>query len=507
MELRKLNSLSSYDVVSFIRASAFGNTEFDEATFAHFCSQGAFVFILDGFDEVIREKREELESQILALSKKFPSCGLVVSGRPDSRFDAWGEFSTFKAAPFGYDQFRSLIGKVPFDSETKRAFLKIATESFFAEHESFLSNPLLSLMMLLTFRDNAEIPGRLSTFYENCFATLYAQHDALKESFNRKKTLDQLRFKRLFSAFSLVSYLASKPSFDGAEFISTIEKAVSITGIAESVENISHDFLESVNLLVKEGQTYYFIHRSFQEFFAAYCVCNVISARQQGDVLTKFAKRRFDSSLRLTYELHPRLVEDSLLMPLYRELNKASRLPRKAARGARFNAVNRTGLALTIGFVFRRVPPGSPSAGRSMSYRFKWDEQYEVLSNAVSVIGSSPNGERQRLLGGSLDMIVIDAMHTKIFSVPTSILDQPDDLRVEVELSFTADDIEIEMSADSNFEAYLEEIGPSLRDYLLSCAVNIERRIVENNKYIVQCADLMLSNRGPYDDVLGEVIL
>jgi hypothetical protein len=88
VELRRLNSLSSYDLVSFIRASAFGATAPSERAFEYFCEKGSFVFLLDGFDEVVREKREELEQKIIGLAETYKGCGLVVSGRPDERFDS-----------------------------------------------------------------------------------------------------------------------------------------------------------------------------------------------------------------------------------------------------------------------------------------------------------------------------------------------------------------------------------------------------------------------------------
>lgn len=508
VELRKLNSLSSYDILSFIRASSFGSVDFEEGVFRHFCENGAFIFLLDGFDEVVKEKREDLERQILSLSRKYAECGVIVSGRPDDRFDAWSDFYTFKAQPFNYTQFRDLISKVPFDPDTKRAFQKVATEEFFDRHRSFLSNPLLSLMMLLTFRDNAEIPSRLSTFYENCFATLYAQHDALKESFSRKKSLDQLRFKRLFSAFSLVTYLASRPSLDGAEFITAIEKSKGIAGINVSVEDISHDLLESVNLLVKEGSTYSYIHRSFQEFFAAHCVVSVMSERQE-DIIAKFAKRRNDDTLRLTYELHPKLVEDKVIIPRYERLKARGSLPRRTYKDMPFNAVSKAGLSFNITFRSAVGRDGDKVSFFLYGFRINWDDDYEVITPAAIVARSD---------GLQTANVLVDAvLHTAVFEIARDL--ERDGINSRLDEYELGETLTVTFTFDPS-QAYVvvEDDETSQSDHARKlvdrCGLiinsnfhKLEKIVIDNNKVIVESSEAVLFGRDRHNDILGEVSL
>ena len=347
VELRNLNKLSTYNLLSFIRASAFGADEFSEEAFKHFSQDGAFVFILDGFDEVERDKRPELEAQIIELGKKYLDCGLIVSGRPDDRFDGWQAFSTYKAEPFDYERFKSLVKKVPFDNSVKTDFTKIATPDFFKKHESFLSNPLLAIMMLMTFRDNAEIPTRLNVFYDNCYATLYSRHDALKEAYRRKKHLDQTEFKRAFSVFCLFSYIDDKFTLDADEFVQYVEKTRKYLNIKLNQEDIQHDFIESVNLLVKEGTNYSFIHRSFQEYFSAFCVTNVVTEKVP-ELLSLFGRRHYDTTFKLAYEIHAGLVQSKFLLPTYSKLVDKSHFPTDVVRKNPFNALEKTCFKLTM---------------------------------------------------------------------------------------------------------------------------------------------------------------
>lgn len=509
VELRKLNSLSTYDIMNFIRLNSFGRAEFDEVTFKHFCEQGAFTFLLDGFDEVSKEKRGDLEKQILELSRRYEKCGLIVSGRPDERFGAWTEFYIYKSEPFGYDQFRELISKVPFDTLTKKAFQRVATQDFFDSHESFLSNPLLSLMMLLTFRDNAEIPSRLSTFYERCFSTLYAQHDALKESFSRKKSLDQLHFKRLFSAFSLITYLGSKPSLNGSELIQTIERAKVITNIDVGIDDAKHDILESVNLLIKEGDSYYYIHRSFQEFFAANCVVSVLSSKQ-GEMISKFAKRTNDSTLRLTYELHQKLVEDEVVIPRYKRMKEDGNLPQKISKVSPFNAISCSGLSLRIRL--KTYTRKGQSGFRYGLYGFlpSWNDDYEILVPTVQAIVDR-SGDIQGLQSILIDQMLVKFIRSQgINEIHGEGLDVEGGDILSVVISFAQDSISISVGAEeggSDIELS-GDVEATIRDIVEKSSLDMERKLVEVNKSIVRTCESIMMAQCEHEtilDGLGEI--
>jgi hypothetical protein len=504
VELRKLNTLSSYDIINFIRANAFGAKAPSERAFEHFCEQGSFILLLDGFDEVVREKREELERQILRLADTYKNCGLVVSGRPDDRFDSWSQFHTFKTQPLDYDQFRSLISKVPFDGDIKKAFLDVAKSDFFKKHNTFLSNPLLSLMMLLTFRDNAEIPSRLSTFYENCFSTLYSQHDALKESFNRKKSLDQLQFKRAFSAFSLATYLKGKFAFDGAEFIEFIEKAKAMAGLSISNDDLMHDFLESVNLLVKDGLQYTFIHRSFQEFFAAFCLTNVVSAKHE-EILRAFARRYYDGALRLAYEIQPQMVEEKLIFPKYNLLKKAG-LPRRLNSKKPFFAVAKAGVQFHAHASVLTSPKNLDCTVALEGLSGEFNSDYEEFSAAINVV--HPAAQRQ--IGGLFNFVVGVALrevwepllngHKRMSSKKREQLPM-----ARISISFSEEECIIDVASDDIGEE-VAIVRERMTPPCLTLGHKLERLLLEKNSRLVSTTENLLLARRLSDSAIGEAL-
>ena len=316
VELRKLSNLSELNISTFIRGEINSEILFDERIFDKLCRNGMFYFIFDGFDEVLRKDRSIVERQILDLSNKFPSNSFVVSGRPDDRFDSWHEFWSFNVLPLERGDVIRLIENLDFEPKIQKKFIQRINSEIFEKHLSFLSSPLLSVLMLITFRDNATIPENLNTFYEHAFITLFNQHDALKDSFVRDRSLSFEEFRKLFSTFCLFSYFEGKTEFNDVEFRFFIDHSINYHKMQISTERAIDDIQESVNLVYKDGLKYTFIHRSFQEYFSAFCTVSIFDEKRSG-LFEIFASRREDATLQLCYEMSPELVIRHYISPLY----------------------------------------------------------------------------------------------------------------------------------------------------------------------------------------------
>lgn len=319
IELRRVSDLSKVDMIAFIRAELRSKIVSDNATFLKLCEGGRFIFLFDGFDEVTREKRVDVEKQILKFSDSYPKCGFLVTGRDDDRFSGWGSFTSMQVLPFGHPEVTELIGKIHFDKRVKQNFLVVLTSEFFEEHRSFLSNPLLAIMMLMSYYENASIPTKLNTFYDQAFQTLLTWHDATKDSFDRNRCLDVDKFRRIFATFCLFSYYDQQYEFEEQKLRQLIQKSLKYHKFTESVDDVKCDFCESVNLIQKDGLKYVFVHRSFQEYFAAYCTTNIISGKTK-ELLSLFSERRSDDVFAMCYDIHPELVIDEYISPNFDRL-------------------------------------------------------------------------------------------------------------------------------------------------------------------------------------------
>ncbi|MBO6626065.1 MAG: NACHT domain-containing protein [Roseicyclus sp.] len=330
VELRRLNDLTNLNLIAFCRSELQSNAIFSDSVFEKLCEDGKFLFIFDGFDELRKESRAAAEKQIIDLSYRWTNCGFVVSSRDDDRFNAWQGFEIYSVCTLSRSDVKDLISRITFDEKTKKNFLSLLTKDFFQENIHFLSSPLLATMMLMTFFQNASIPDRLSSFYKNALLTLLLWHDATKDSFERERVPSQESFRTLFAVFSFITYYEGIHEFEEDDLRAYIRRSLDYVGKLEEfsssgrldVDDIKQDFWQSANLLQKDGLTYLFLHRSFQEYFAAEFAMTILNDNL-AEVLNVFSQRNFDRTLQMCFEIQEDKVIDEFIIPAYRELSSA----------------------------------------------------------------------------------------------------------------------------------------------------------------------------------------
>ena len=208
---------------------------------------------------MISDKRNIFYKKISTLCDKFPENYYFLSSRPFTDFIEFQRFTVFSV--------------LPFDSETKQRFALALENGLFDEHESFASNPLLLTLMLLMYDNYAEIPDKLHLFYEKAFETLYnktyATESADRRIFKSKLSFDP--FRSVFAYFCSISYFKHKIEFSRDEMMEYLTKASKTLDKFVS-EDYLDDLLNSVCVMYKDGLSYVFTHRSFQEYFTAFFI-------------------------------------------------------------------------------------------------------------------------------------------------------------------------------------------------------------------------------------------
>jgi hypothetical protein len=315
IELRHLNRVSTPNILTYINTAYRRTSNVSIDVFKLGLQGGAFALLLDGFDELNHELRTSIEEQILELARSYPKCSIVVSGRPDDKFLSWRTFEVLKICPMAKPQVVELINKLEYDRGTKRRFIAKINKGLFESHESFLSTPLLAILMLLTFEENANIPDKMHLFYSKAFDTLFHKHDAMKEQYDRQRRsgLQIDDFEKVFSVFCLSTYVKEKLEFTKAELLKTIKSAIQYTGLDVDADNLLFDLDEAVCLLQKEGNSFFFVHRSFQEYFTA-----VFLASCPEDVRDEFidqvAVRSWDNVLPMLFDMAALQLEPSWIV-------------------------------------------------------------------------------------------------------------------------------------------------------------------------------------------------
>lgn len=324
IELKDLNSMNEdYEICDFIfqRLYDLGST-IKKEYMDYALQSGCFVFLLDGYDEVSTLKRDTFFRKLDRFCDRNSNNYFIISSRPYSEFVEFQRFSVLRLCNLSKEQALSLVRKLEFDKEIKSRFLAALDAGLFERHRSFASNPLLLNIMLLTFDNYAEIPEKLHLFYSNAFETLYSKHDATKAGYRRemRSSLSYDSFRKVFAYFCFVTYYQSKYEMTHEELLSFLKKvSKSINTVDFDAENYILDLVNSICVLYKEGVSYKFTHRSFQEYFTAIFLRDLSdqSMKKMGLELIRkdYYRASHDSVFSMLRDMAEQRFEQNILLP------------------------------------------------------------------------------------------------------------------------------------------------------------------------------------------------
>ena len=323
IELKDLNQINSdYNIQDFIFNKLYNlGSEINEKYLEYALRSGCFLFLLDGYDEILSDKKNIFFKKITDFCDLYSDNYYIISSRPYSEFIEFQRFTVLNLCTFSKQQAISLVSKIDFDENIKKQFSKALYESLYDKHRSFASNPLLLNIMLLTYDNYAEIPEKLHLFYANAFETLYSKHDATKGGYKRelKSKLSFDSFKKVFSNFCFITYFQGKMEFSYDDLITFFKKS-KINNFEYNVEAIIDDLINSICVLYKEGLSYSFTHRSFQEYFSAIFLKELSDQNlsKMGIELIKRDPHRAtnDSVFDMLYDMAEERMEQNIFLPL-----------------------------------------------------------------------------------------------------------------------------------------------------------------------------------------------
>jgi hypothetical protein len=286
---------------------------------------GKFILLLDGFDEVDPSFKDNLAQQIVDLSYKYGDNAIVMTSRPDGPFSSWNEFNIAELLAFKKKQVTALVSKMDYESNAKKQFLGLIRRGLYETHETYLSNPLLCTLMLLTFDQGAEIPAKMHVFFERAFEVLFYKHDATKEMSFRRKFRTDLSiddFRSALAAFSTFCYLDYGSSFVHTQAINSAKQALEYNSLSEDPEKFLSDLCTSVSILIREGDVYNYIHRSLQEFFVAEFLAYREIDEWDSLIERMIVERPNDSVIYLLSDINRDRFEKQFLAPRIRRIRK-----------------------------------------------------------------------------------------------------------------------------------------------------------------------------------------
>ncbi len=286
------------------------------------------ILLLDGLDEIQSSVRSSFDQDLEAFIKSYPGNTVIITSRPVYSFISYSKFSLFDIQELTKEQALELVKKLEFwDLPAKNSFLEALDKQLYYSHRQFASNPLLLTIMLMTYSSFGEVPAKMHVFYSKAYETMARLHDATKGSYKRPlhTGLTPEDFAKYFAQFCARTYTHEILEFTDITFADYMNKV--IEKIPNSREIKAKDFLldltDNLCIMYREGEKYYFIHRSFQEYFTAVYFASDFEDKLkgvgeyfEGQQHRSYSDRTFD----MLYDMIPEKVERFIFLPFLEKM-------------------------------------------------------------------------------------------------------------------------------------------------------------------------------------------
>jgi len=236
---------------------------------------GQIVLLLDAFDEVPGVERGDVLNDIRKLSDANPKLKIIITSRPDAIVSGYQK--RYQIRPLIYSEIPEVVRRYATEDESKVLLRRVET-GLAEKLGGVLRSPLMVLLLVLHFRYTSSIPNSTIGFYKDLFDVLVRRHN-MSESGPKRELTSKLNPYQLRVAFGAISFVLEKTLTDDDIRVSDLEDAANdaLTRLNFNADPrfVLDDIVYVSNLILDEGNSFRFIHKSVKEFYAASFVASL----------------------------------------------------------------------------------------------------------------------------------------------------------------------------------------------------------------------------------------
>lgn len=322
IELRKLNKETS--ILDFIKNEIDGiSVHFKIEEIIELIERGDFIFFFDGYDEINQDSKKMITDNIQDFISKAGNNYFVISSRDEHELNSFGDFQRFDIKRLKKEEVYNLIYKYDKNGElSKELVQKLETENSLKIISEFLDNPLMVSLLYKAFEYKKTIPYKKHIFYRQVYDALFEEHDMSKGGayvHSKKSKLDIEDFHKVMRHIAF-NTLSKGIIYQKENFIEIINKAKEEAfGVDFKAADLIYDLIHAVPIFKKEGNEYRWIHKSFQDYFAACYIC-FDAKKNTEDILKKISEEdrinRYYNILDFCYDIDYTSFSMHVIYPL-----------------------------------------------------------------------------------------------------------------------------------------------------------------------------------------------
>lgn len=328
IELRNLKEQES--IVSYISKEISGlGKSIPDDKIIDLIRKGKFLFFFDGYDEIIPEIKEEITKNLQDFICRVYDSQIIISSREEGELMGFRNFHRFDIKPLEKYEAYNLIRKYDNNGNVSEELIrKLEEEEDLVLLSEFLKNPLMVSLMYKAFDYRRDIPVKKHIFYRQVYDALFQDHDLSKGGaykHYKKSRLDVEDFHKVLRYLG-ISSIKEGIVYNKEKLINIVTSIKKRNGDLEFSEcDFIDDIVRVVPIFIKDGNEYRWVHKSFQEYFAASYIC-IDAKEKQKEYLEKMTSEinilKYFNILDFCYDIDYKGFKRFVIYPIIKEFEK-----------------------------------------------------------------------------------------------------------------------------------------------------------------------------------------